>query len=130
MTDRKIRHTKSLSITCLLSVLFFLICIFILKDDFTIPKYLFTTGYLFFSTLVALFIIRKKQKGKALFTYDWRTLATVFALLAASESFVYIILGIESASELLVALIIYFQEVMIMTVAIINGIKIVFPWQR
>ena len=53
-----------------------------------------------------------------------------FALLAASESFVYIILGIESASELLVALIIYFQAVMIMTVAIINGIKIVFPWQR
>ncbi|GAB2021654.1 hypothetical protein RyT2_07280 [Pseudolactococcus yaeyamensis] len=130
MTDRKIRLIKSLSITCLLSTLFFLICIFIFKDDFTIQKFLFITAYLVFSTLGALFIIQKALKGKELFTYGWRTFVTVFALLAISESFVYIILGIESVSELFVAIIIYFEAVMIMAVAIINGIKIVFPWQR
>ncbi|GHU36409.1 hypothetical protein FACS1894193_03980 [Bacilli bacterium] len=77
-----------------------------------------------------MFIIRKKLKGKELFTYGWRTFLTVFALLAISESLIYIILGIESASELLVAFIIYFEVTMIMSVAIINGIEIVFPWQK
>jgi hypothetical protein len=130
MTDWTIRLVKSLSAVGTLSFLFFLSCLFILKDAFTVQKYGFMMAYLSFSTLVVLAIARKLLRGKQLFTYGWQTFFTVTVSLTVVEFLAYLILGLASKFDLLVALMIYFETVMILFTLIINGVEIVYPWHR